>query len=309
MWDRENRRAFLRCALGMLPLSVMTGLAQQKGGIAPIHVAFSGGLFVDVNTTDALAATRVWARAIAQKKGFEIEDPYILEDTSTASEAFRDQRIDIAAILTREYLEIRDKVTLTPYFAAKRNGRVQQDCLLVVHAQSGINRIEDLAGKDILIFASMEGSLGRVWLENILLEKGFASCEKYFRHVTLLQKVSRTVLPVYFRQADACLVTRYGYETMAELNPQLKSQLKVVAVSPAFMSAVICARANFESPYKQMVLDALRTLHLDPKGQQLLMLFKIDESYPYDPSYLESARQIMAQNAKLKEQMRHKSGV
>jgi ABC-type phosphate/phosphonate transport system substrate-binding protein len=304
---RINRRNFIRSVTGFVSCLAEFAGAQLRAGVAPVHVAFSGGLFMDVNTTDALAATRVWARAIAQKKGFEIEDPYILDDINVSIEAFKAQRIDIAALLTKEYLEIREKVPLVPCFMPKRNGRTQQDFLVLVHVQSGFNRVEDLAGKEILLLAGMEGNLGRAWLENILMEKGYASCEKYFKRVTQLQRASRAVLPVYFRQTDACLVTSYSFETLVELNPQLKTQLKAVAVSPAFAPAVMCVRANYESPYKQPVLDALRNLHLDPKGQQILMLFKIDEIVPMDPVSLESARQLLIQNARLKEQIRRKS--
>jgi len=38
----------------------------------------------------------------------------------------------------------------------------------------------------------------------------------------------------------------------------------------------------------------------------MLMLFKVDEIVPYDASSLESARLIMVQNTRLKEQMHRK---
>ncbi len=301
-----ERRMFIKGALGMGSLFLSAAHAQQKSIVASFNIAFSSGLFADVNPTDAMAAAKAWSNALGRKRGFIISEPIVFSDTAAAIEALRNQRVDIATLLTREYLEIREKVALTPQFIPKRRGHTQQDSLILVNNQSGFSRIEDLAQKDILLLAGMEGSLGRTWLENTLIEKGHSSIERFFRKSMSVQKASRAVLPVYFRQADACLVTRDGFETMVELNPQLRSQLRVLDASPAFMPALICTRGDYESPYKQSALEAVRELPAEPGGQQLLMLFKIDELVPFDHSCLDSARQLLTLNAKLKEQMRRK---
>jgi ABC-type phosphate/phosphonate transport system substrate-binding protein len=302
-----SRRAFMSLALGILP--VLTGStvhAQQKQQVASFHIAFSAGLFADVNPTDAMAAAKVWSNALGRKRGYTITDPIVFDDAGAAIDALRSQRVDIATILTVEYLEIKDKVAVVPQFVPKRRGRIQQDLLLLVHNQSGINHIDDLAEREILMLAGMEGSMGKTWLENILMEKGFSSIDRFFRRAGTVQKASRAVLPVYFKQADACLVTRDGFETMIDLNPQLKTQLKILMASPAFMPALVCTRGDYDSPYRQSALDAVRDLPKEPGGQQLLMLFKIDELVLFEPSYLDSARQLITQNVRLKEQLRRK---
>jgi phosphonate transport system substrate-binding protein len=304
-----DRRTFICTALGIAHSIAVAGLAQQKGNPGTsFSIAFSAGLFADVNMTDALAATKVWTTAIVRKKGFDSPaEPTIFNDTAWITDALKNQRVDIAVLLSREYLEIREKVPLTPHFVPRRRGRIEEECLLLVHRLSGINSAEDLSGKDILLLLSAKGGMGRTWLENSLIEKGFPSMEKFFGKVTGMQKASRTVLPVYFRQVDACLVTRDGFETMAELNPQLKNDLKIIATSPAFLPAILCTRANYESPYKNPALEALRDLHTEPGGQQLLIMFKIDDLVPFESRYLDSARQLIAQNLKLKEQVRRRA--
>jgi hypothetical protein len=53
----------------------------------------------------------------------------------------------------------------------------------------------------------------------------------------------------------------------------------------------------------------MKELHTHPEGQQLLMFFKVDQFVPFNPSLLESTRHVMAQNAKLEEQMRRRTSV
>ena len=99
----------------------------------------------------------------------------MFSDTGRIPEAFRSRRADIAGLRSREYLELRDKMPLTPLFVPKRRGRIQQESQPLIHGQSDIQAIEDPPGKDIRMLVGMEGSLAKAWLENILMERGYSS--------------------------------------------------------------------------------------------------------------------------------------
>ena len=60
-----------------------------------------------------------------------------------------------------------------------------------------------------------------VWLSTILEEGHCGSSDQFFGSVTTDTKVSRVVLPVFLGQADACLTSKAGFDTMCELNPQV----------------------------------------------------------------------------------------
>lgn len=111
--------------------------------------------------------------------------------------------------------------------------------------------------------------------------------DDYFGQIVLKNKIPNTVLPVFFRQADACLVTRSSFETMTELNPQLGQQLRILLVSEPYVPVVFCFRDNYQSEVKAQVLKEIENLHLSPAGRQILTIFQIDKLFEQSSSVLD----------------------
>ncbi|WP_320045273.1 hypothetical protein [uncultured Desulfobacter sp.] len=66
------------------------------------------------------------------------------------------------------------------------------------------------------------------WLRSLMVEKGLGQADTYFSKLKWVNKINEAVLPVFFKQADACLVNLKGLDIMAELNPQIAQQVKIV---------------------------------------------------------------------------------
>jgi len=259
-----------------------------------LNIGFTSGLFVDTNEADGLAATKVWAAAIAKKKMLNIETgSMIFKSIPELEGALKDGKVDLVTLLIKEYLDAEGRLPLTPYFVAEYRGKINEECLLLVHGQSGIDNLEGLAGKEILISNAAWASLGRIWLENALVQRGYSSIDSFFHKSIGTRKPSQAVLPVFFRQVDACLINSEGFNTMVELNPQLRSDLKLIAKSPACAKSVICVRNGYKPHLLKNLLDSLLELHTEPKGQQILTIFKVDRLIPFEESYIQSARQLL----------------
>jgi len=52
---------------------------------------------------------------------------------------------------------------------------------------------------------------------------------QFARKIVRNSMVANTVLPVFFRLTDACVVRRRSINTMKEVNPQVGKQLKVIS--------------------------------------------------------------------------------
>jgi hypothetical protein len=87
-----------------------------------------------------------------------------------------------------------------------------------------------------------------------------------------------------------CVVDDVNLNLAREMNPQLE-KLTVLARSLPVIESVIAMSAS-PAPYQNALTDALLKLHEDPRGRQLLMVFKTDRLVRIQPGYLDSAREL-----------------
>ena len=139
------------------------------------------------------------------------------------------------------------------------------------------------------------------WLNSVLLEKGLQPTAEFMGLVSQKSKLSSVVLPVFFRQSDACMVTRTGFDTMNELNPQIGKTLKVLATSPKVVPILLCFRADYAPAFKDKILRGLRDLHLSPAGQQVLTVFRCEKLEEIPSDGLQGTLDLLEHFEKLRE--------
>ena len=83
---------------------------------------------------------------------------------------------------------------------------------------------------------------------------------------------------------------------MSELNPQVGSNLVILAVSEPYVATITClSKSGWNSARaRQDVIDAIAELHLEPNGRQVLTMFKLEQVVPFKEEYLDSARKLRA---------------
>jgi phosphonate transport system substrate-binding protein len=206
----------------------------------------------------------------------------------------KEKQIDIMVFLAGEYLEVENEHNLIPSYVPRRGVTAEDRTLLLAHKDIGISDIAQLKDKSLIIQQYSKATLGLEWLECRLLGGGFSRTSDFFKSTIDSPKASTAVLQVFFRQTDACLVTEYDFDVLAELNPQIAEQLSIVASSPLYAPSVVCVREDY-GRHREDLVEGLAELHMEPSGQQLLMLFRVDSLVPFLPSYLAPAREIVSQ--------------
>ena len=238
-----------------------------------IRVAVLTDLVSDVNDNDVRAALSVWFESLARRAGLHVTTS-ILQSKPQLVEGLRDSKFDVIIVSTLEYPDVAryldPNTMLFDKLIAETGGAKY---LLVVPIDSPIQNLAQLKGHDLLLYREGKGSLGRLWLEGMLKSSGLGTVDTFFRKTTPQTKVSRALLPVYFKQADACLVTEQGFRSAAELNPQLAAKSRIIATSPALVTGFGALHRNFTSDVRRKFLDAMSVIHATPEGQQALTLF------------------------------------
>ena len=275
--------------------------AAESTNLEPIRFAFSSLMLTAVNENDAKASVKAWALALAQERQVPMStEPIILSGVAQLKQSLLDATIDGAAVTTEEFLSLEPELQGTNLFMSAVGGRFTEEYLLLVRADSGITDLRGLRGCKIILFDNARASLAPLWLDVILSEKNLGACADHFGQVLTARKLAKVVLPVFFRQQDACIVTRRGFDTMCELNPQVRAQLRVMAASPELVPAVGFIRRGYVSPLRDTLMAALHGLETSANGKQVLALFQTDRMQESPASLLDSARELLAAHRRLK---------
>jgi phosphonate transport system substrate-binding protein len=263
---------------------------EERSPTAPVRFAFSSRMFFGVNENDARAAMKAWGQTISEERGIPLDPGFkIIGGVEAIAAAIRDKLIDAITLPTDEYWALRNKVSLGSIILGTKDGQSTVQLVLLVRSDSGIQRLADLRGHSLVVFQNPLTSLAPAWLETELLQHQLGLAEQFWGRTTESAKLLRVITPVFFRQADACLVTLKGFETMTELNPQIGRQLKILAQSEAVVPSLFCFRGDYLSPYREKLLQEVSRVNETPAGRQTLALFQTERLFPGDPSALANA--------------------
>ncbi len=259
------------------------------------RIGFSKAAFGEVNENDAIAAIRVWAQALVLDRGIPADpQPEILHGVGEIAANLSAKSVDCLNLTTPEFAEVRELMDGEEVVAAVTGGSVFDEYVLVVHSAGGIVDLKDLQGRTLGVLDSARTSLAPAWLETLLAQAVGRPSAHFLQKISKATKINKLVLPVFFRQMDACLVTRRGFDTMVELNPQLGQQLKLLAVSPPVVPLIFGWRAGYDSRLRAQVLEELAHWHTIPAGRQILTLFQVDSLTVIPVAALDSSLELLA---------------
>ena len=262
-----------------------------------LRIGFTQACFVGVNRNDAEASFKVFLRTVGRKRGYDIQAEVKVFDDNTAFEkAIENDAVQLAILDSWSYVGFDTQKVLEPAFVPLPNNTIGRTYVILTQEGNGLASLADLKGKQMMRLEAGTATMGRRWLDTLLLSNGWGTEEEYFGEMTATGKPTLAMLPVFFGKKQGCLVDLPAFELMKELNPQLGTKLRVVAASEPCVDNVIClARRGWSSEtYRTRVKEALSELHVDSSGQQILTMFKVGKLVAYDKASLESVRKLRA---------------
>lgn len=287
-------RAFWIACVFALTGSLAPGVAGADDasieGKKVYRMGLSATQFSGTNLRDAEVAMDFWMERMSERQG----NPYTAkteayEDVSEMMALTREGRLDIVGMLTYEYLGLADPTVLEPFsYSVRDKARRGESCQLLVRRDSGIEKIEDLEGRKINLELSTTGELTKIWLEVLLKRANLAPCTVFFSEVSVEEKISETVLPLFFKQVDACVTLDGSFRTMVEMNPRVGKDLIILETSGDLMASLLCFNTALSEEDKEDIRSTAFTFHEDPGGEQILALFRIEQIVKFETRYMES---------------------
>lgn len=270
--------------------------------LEPMGTAYSAGIFRNISLPDVIASTTVWVDSFGAKLDLcRAGDVLVLEGVDAWNAAAKEKSFKLAVLFSVDFLNMEKEGVFEPCTVFKESTGIGSELVLLVHQDSGIDSLSDLADQDICFTQDRFFEISHMWIDTLLAEKGLLPKETFFRSVSKNSKAMGTVLPVFFKKSTACVVTHNSFELMQELNPQVGKKLTVLAHSPNYISSIICLRSDCDPVFAEKLRSALPNLDNDASGKQFLMTFRITEMVPYQPDDLQTLRSLVEKHDKLQE--------
>jgi len=171
---------------------------------------------------------------------------------------------------------------------------------LLVRKDSGIYSITQLKGKKLVTSKWTTGDLGGLYLETLLLENKQALPKQFFSEVLMTETSNRALVDLLFKKADATLVNENQFNIAAELNPQLRSNIKILSESEPYLIFVTALSKNTPTQEIRAIKNSLFTVHKTAKGRSVLNLLKIQGFQEVSSADLDNVRVLIAKNKRLK---------
>jgi len=292
---------FSFCLFASLCHSAQVGdvrsMADDKGR-PDFIIGYDMRVLSDADIKDVRAAGELWMRQVAEKEGLTA-DIVIYSDSASMLKDYKDGRVDMLTTTTLDYLSIAEELdTELAYSGIYVNEKPTQKYLLIVRSDAGYGDVNDLAQKKLAVPKSDDTAL--LFLNTNLLRNKLPEAAGFFSSIIEKKKSSQAVLSVFFRQADACIATDEAFSIMAELNPQVGSQLKVITSSPEIVLTVSFFRKDYSKKKKEIIRNAAANLVNTVEGRQLLTLFKLADIYLLTDSDLDTLRSLLNEYEELK---------
>jgi ABC-type phosphate/phosphonate transport system substrate-binding protein len=299
-----TRRKELCAAAGLC--LVLGGPLSRAGDVSDarhnqLRIASSISLLGDVNLNDARAAIRSWADAIVKETGLQIDyDATPLTTPERLIEEARKGSVDAFGITVLEYMQLAPYIDKNLLLIDQAYAEGGLEYLLLVHEESGIKNLADLRGRQLTVTNTADMCLEPAWLESALAAANLGPLDGFFHEIITTPKLSRAVLPVYFHQMDACLVTRHGFAVMCEMNPQLFKKLRVILISPKLVPVLFAFHKDCPAERKKKLKDAMIGLPATAVGKQIMTLFQTQGVFAADASVMKTSIDIVKASQRIK---------
>jgi phosphonate transport system substrate-binding protein len=284
------------CLVMWLPAAV--GADEAVPGREVFRLGVSHASFGRASRNDASAALKVWVAAAVRERKLDMNiGVEVFDRGSDLRAALERSEVEAVSMNAEEFFQS----GLRPdhiFVGAKSTGHTER-YVVVAHTGSGVNELRDLKGRKLVRHSGSFAGPGVAWLFTTLAGQGLGNSGAFFREIAVVDNPNKPLLQVYFRQAEACLTTTNAFEVACELNPQLRRQLKIVAVSPPMIPSLFFFRPNYSAPERTQLEQAIIDLAATAAGQQVLTVFQCSHMQKIPVSSFDATRRVLEEYQRL----------
>ncbi|GAK60627.1 ABC-type phosphate/phosphonate transport system periplasmic component-like protein [Candidatus Vecturithrix granuli] len=254
----------------------------------------------ETSSKDVQAAWDVWYEGIGKTYGISLTIN-VYEDLQALVQDFNMGRLDLAITTALNYLRMTPQIEPnrdSDIYGVIVNGKKTYQYLALTRLDAGVADITDVCGKACLIRA--DDAAGTLYLNTLLLKHGQPDLSACFEEVKESPSFSQVALGVFFKKGGVGVTTKSVFDTMVDLNPQLGKQLTILATSPELANGIFFFHKQVSPELKTLLLKHILNLQATSYGQQILLLYKIDDVAQFEPADLDSVKTLLQEYEQLK---------
>jgi ABC transporter, phosphonate, periplasmic substrate-binding protein len=276
----------------IIVLFVFSNAIAQDNTIT-INLVISNDIIGDVNKSDASAAMDVWLGGMMNEISQNVKIlPDIIDSFDEIKERIYEKKADVIGLLAIDYIQNISELPITPLFIIQRNKKPGLNYLLITNKNSEINSLSDLKSKTILTGFNRDNEITEKWLFVEMKKKDVSNPSDIINNFIKVKKPTKRLFQVFLGNADGCVMSAPQYESMCELNPQLRHQLKILVQSPTYLTAVYFVNNLTQKEGIGDVREHVQELNRTMNGSQMLKLFQAFKVSYFEQSQLESLENL-----------------
>jgi ABC-type phosphate/phosphonate transport system substrate-binding protein len=270
------------CALLLAILGVFATPPLRAADLPVLKMGFYMPTIRDANPADVKVGLQIWADELGKLYGYRVSTSTYSDMAELRAAVNRDSlhMINAAGMELAEILQLSE---VQGGYARRTRGS-DEGVVLVVAQGSPIRTFADLRGKRLLRLG--QDRLSEVYLETQCLKAARTSCHEF---LTIADEKRELQLAhgVFFGKADAALLTMSALHTAGELNPQVLEKLRIIQSWKTTALVFGMLTSNADAKLKKTIMESDFGSPVNPRGRQMLDLFKTDYVVPMGPEALE----------------------
>ena len=184
----------------------------------------------------------------------------VTTDYSSMIEAMRHGRLDLAYFGPLSYVLAKQKSEIEPFAAIRQKGKTTYQAVVIANTSAGIDRIEDIAGKDVA-FGDKASTSSHLIPKSMLAEKKLYAGQNYREH--FVGAHDAVAMSVQNGHAQAGGSSKPIFETLVSRGMIKPEKVKVIAESEPFPQYPWTMRSDLDPQLKQKIKSAFMEIN-DP---------------------------------------------
>ena len=184
----------------------------------------------------------------------------VTTDYSSMIEAMRHGRLDLAYFGPLSYVLAKQKSEIEPFAAIRQKGKTTDQAVVIANTSAEIDRIEDIAGKDVA-FGDKASTSSHLIPKSMLAEKKLYAGQNYREH--FVGAHDAVAMSVQNGHAQAGGLSKPIFETLVSRGMIKPEKVKVIAESEPFPQYPWTMRSDLDPQLKQKIKSAFMEIN-DP---------------------------------------------